>query len=74
MAESLKTGFHHVALRVPNFDEALAFYTKALGLTVRARWEGQPFCSCPTVVIWSSLPELSPSPKPIMGIITWPIV
>ena len=40
MAESLKTGFHHVALRVPNFDEALAFYTEALGLTVRARWEG----------------------------------
>ena len=40
MAESLKTGVHHVALRVPNFDEALAFYTEALGLTVRARWEG----------------------------------
>ena len=33
-------GFHHVALRVPNFDEALTFYTQALGLTLRTQWPG----------------------------------
>jgi catechol 2,3-dioxygenase-like lactoylglutathione lyase family enzyme len=28
-------GIHHVALNVPDVDEAIAFYTKRLGLTVR---------------------------------------
>lgn len=37
---AIKTGFHHVALKVPNFDEALAFYTEVIGLKIRAQWPG----------------------------------
>ncbi len=31
-------GFHHVAIKVANFDESVEFYTQALGFTVHARW------------------------------------
>lgn len=31
-------GFHHVALKVPNFEESLKFYTEGLGLTLYAKW------------------------------------
>lgn len=34
----MKTGFHHVALRVPEFDKALAFYTEVLDMKIRAQW------------------------------------
>lgn len=37
---AIHPGFHHVALRVPNFDQALTFYTEGLGLTLRVQWEG----------------------------------
>lgn len=31
-------GFHHVAVRVHDFDAALRFYTEALGFTERIAW------------------------------------
>ena len=31
-------GCHHVAMKVPNFDEVLAFYTNVLGLPVHKTW------------------------------------
>jgi len=31
-------GFHHVALKVANFDEAVAFYKDGLGLTEKISW------------------------------------
>ncbi len=31
-------GFHHVAIRVHDFDGAIRFYTEALGFTERIRW------------------------------------
>ncbi len=36
----MKTGLHHVALRVPNFEKALSFYTEVLGLKLRTSWPG----------------------------------
>ena len=37
---TMKVGFHHIALRIPDLDKALSFYTQALGLTIRAQWSG----------------------------------
>ena len=35
-------GFHHVAVKVPDFDAALRFYTEALGFSEKVRWgEGE---------------------------------
>jgi glyoxylase I family protein len=35
-------GFHHVAIKVADFDKAVAFYTGAMGFVERARWgEGE---------------------------------
>ena len=35
-------GFHHVAIRVHDFDASVRFYTEALGFTERIRWgEGE---------------------------------
>ena len=31
-------GFHHVAIKVANFDESVTFYTRAMGFTEFARW------------------------------------
>jgi catechol 2,3-dioxygenase-like lactoylglutathione lyase family enzyme len=31
-------GFHHVAIKVANFDESVTFYTRALGFTESLRW------------------------------------
>jgi len=31
-------GFHHVAIKVANFDESVAFYTRAMGFVERTRW------------------------------------
>ncbi len=31
-------GFHHVAIKVANFDESVTFYTRALGFTECTRW------------------------------------
>ena len=31
-------GFHHVAIKVANFDESVMFYTRALGFTEAVRW------------------------------------
>ena len=31
-------GFHHVAIKVANFDESVMFYTRALGFTEAIRW------------------------------------
>ena len=31
-------GFHHIALRVHDYDKSLKFYTKALGFTVALSW------------------------------------
>jgi glyoxylase I family protein len=31
-------GFHHVAIRVKNFDEAVRFYKDGLGLKVKRAW------------------------------------
>ena len=31
-------GFHHVAIKVADFDGTVEFYTQALGFTVHARW------------------------------------
>ncbi len=31
-------GFHHVAIRVHDFDKSVAFYTEGLGFTERLRW------------------------------------
>jgi catechol 2,3-dioxygenase-like lactoylglutathione lyase family enzyme len=31
-------GFHHVAIKVANFDESVTFYTRAMGFTESVRW------------------------------------
>ncbi|OMF38331.1 glyoxalase [Paenibacillus sp. FSL H8-0548] len=31
-------GFHHIAIRVFDFDKTVAFYTEVLGFTERVRW------------------------------------
>lgn len=31
-------GFHHIAIRVFDFDKTVAFYTEILGFTERVRW------------------------------------
>ena len=31
-------GFHHVAIKVANFDESVTFYTRVLGFTEFIRW------------------------------------
>jgi len=31
-------GFHHVAIKVANFDESVTFYTRVLGFTEAVRW------------------------------------
>jgi glyoxylase I family protein len=31
-------GFHHIAIRVFDFDKTIAFYTEVLGFTERVRW------------------------------------
>ncbi|WP_138751210.1 VOC family protein [Paenibacillus sinopodophylli] len=31
-------GFHHIAIRVYDFDKTVAFYTEVLGFTERIRW------------------------------------
>ncbi len=31
-------GFHHVAVRVPDFDAAVRFYTQAMGFTEKVAW------------------------------------
>lgn len=35
-------GFHHLALRVRDFDKSMAFYTQALGFTTRIAWGEKP--------------------------------
>ena len=35
-------GFHHIALRVSDFDRSCAFYMNALGCTVAAAWNEAP--------------------------------
>jgi glyoxylase I family protein len=32
------SGFHHVAIRVHDFDASVKFYTEVLGFTERVRW------------------------------------
>jgi glyoxylase I family protein len=44
MADSLEprtSGFHHVALRVRDFDASYAFYTQGLGFAPAHRWGGE---------------------------------
>jgi glyoxylase I family protein len=44
MAETQKprtAGFHHVALKVRDFDASYAFYTQGLGFTAVHRWGGE---------------------------------
>jgi len=36
------TGFHHVAIRVTDFDRSLAFYTELLQLKVKIAWGESP--------------------------------
>jgi len=31
-------GFHHIAIRVYDFDKTVSFYTEVLGFTERVRW------------------------------------
>lgn len=31
-------GFHHIAIRVIDFDKTISFYTEVLGFTERVRW------------------------------------
>ena len=31
-------GFHHIAMRVPDFDSAVKFYTEGLGFTEKLAW------------------------------------
>ena len=33
-------GFHHVAMKVANFDQVVAFYTEGLGFSVKKQWPG----------------------------------
>ena len=33
-------GFHHVAMKVANFDQVVAFYTEGLGFSVNKQWPG----------------------------------
>lgn len=35
-------GFHHIALRVTDFDRSIAFYTEVLGAVVVAAWNAAP--------------------------------
>jgi len=37
-ASAAVNGFHHVALKVANFDEVVAFYTDVLGLEPKTHW------------------------------------
>src|SRR4051812_17412490 len=36
------TGFHHVALRVRDFDRSVSFYTDVLGFRARIEWGHAP--------------------------------
>jgi glyoxylase I family protein len=36
------TGFHHVALRVRDFDRSVSFYTQTLGFTPKIEWGDKP--------------------------------
>jgi glyoxylase I family protein len=35
-------GFHHVAIRVRDFDKSVAFYTRTLGFTQKIAWGERP--------------------------------
>lgn len=35
-------GFHHVAIRVKDWDRSMKFYTQGLGMTVRITWGDAP--------------------------------
>lgn len=42
MSNSNIHGFHHVAIRVRDFDRSLAFYTELLGMTRKIEWGEAP--------------------------------
>ena len=57
-------GFHHVAVRVHDFNAALRFYTEALGFTEKVRWgEGDGQIALLDVGDGSYLEVLAGGPK-----------
>jgi catechol 2,3-dioxygenase-like lactoylglutathione lyase family enzyme len=62
-------GFHHVAMRVRDFDRSLAFYTDTLGCTKKIAWGEAPKRAAMLDVGGSDYLELfeKPDHKPVEG-------